>query len=275
MNVCVIGLGQIGFPVAKYIAAKGFDVYGFDINPAAVEHAIQNGKFKATTQWNQIPKADAYIICVTTSQVNNQAELTAVFEVCKKAAEKTDSNTLVAIESTILPGTSKKIFQEIFNGKVKLVHAPHRYWADQEDKYGVNQVRVIGGVNQESLDAGMKFYKDQLGIPMHTVSSVEVAEMCKITENSHRYLQIAFAEDLKMMCSRIGMNFDELREAMNTKWNVDLPEARDGIGRHCLPKDIRYVTSLTPSIMLSSAMEADKQYREWLSKQQKSNKHAP
>ncbi|MCL1965639.1 MAG: NAD(P)-binding domain-containing protein [Candidatus Bathyarchaeota archaeon] len=267
MVVCVIGLGQIGFPVAKYIVAKGYDVYGFDINPVAVEYGIQNGKFKATTQWGQIPKADVYIICVTTAQVNNQADLSAVFETVRKIAEKADANTLVSIESTILPGTSKKIFEEFFKKDILLVHAPHRYWADQEDKYGVNQVRVIGGVNAESLNAGIKFYKDSLGIPMHTVSTVEIAEMCKIIENSHRYLQIAFAEDLKMMCNHINMDFDELREAMNTKWNVDLPEARDGIGRHCLPKDIRYVTSLAPSILLNSAMEVDQKYREWLTKQ--------
>jgi nucleotide sugar dehydrogenase len=267
MVICVIGLGQIGFPVAKYITTKGCDVYGLDINPMAVEYGIQNGKFKATTQWNQLPKADTYIICVTTGQVNNQSDLTAVFDVSRKIAEKADTNTLVSIESTILPGTSKKIFDEIFKGKCRFVHAPHRYWADQEDKYGVNQVRVIGGVNIESLDTGMKFYKEQLDIPMYKVRSIEIAEMCKIIENSHRYLQIAFAEDLKMMCNHINMNFDELREAMNTKWNVDLPEARDGIGRHCLPKDIRYVTSLTPSILLSSAIEADQKYRQWLTKQ--------
>ncbi|MCL2134975.1 MAG: NAD(P)-binding domain-containing protein [Candidatus Bathyarchaeota archaeon] len=267
MTVCVIGLGQIGFPVAKYITTKGYNVWGLDINPVAVEYGIQKGKFKATTQWDQLPKADVYIICVTTGQINNQADLTAVFQVSKKIAEKADITTLVAIESTILPGTSKKIFEEIFKNKVLLVHAPHRYWADQEDKYGVNQVRVIGGVNTESLEAGMKFYKDQLGIPMHKVSSVEVAEMCKIIENSHRYLQIAFAENLKMMCAHIDLNFDELREAMNTKWNVDLPEARDGIGRHCLPKDIRYVTSLTPSILLNSAIEVDQKYRQWLTTQ--------
>ncbi len=269
MKVCVIGLGQIGFPVAQYIQAKGFDVYGYDINPATVERAVREGKFKASSTWSQVPKAEVYIISVTTGQINEQPDLSAVFEVSKKIAEKSEPQTLVAIESTILPGTSKKIFGEIFKGKVKLVHAPHRFWADQADKYGVNQVRVIGAINAESLKDGLKFYKDQLGIPMHTVSTIEVAEMCKIVENSHRYLQIAFAEDLKMMCSRIGMNFDELRAAMNTKWNVDLPEARDGIGRHCLPKDIRYVTSLTPSILLSSAMEADKQYREWLAKQAK------
>jgi hypothetical protein len=63
------------------------------------------------------------------------------------------------------------------------------------------------------------------------------------------------------------MNFDDLRVACNTKWNVDIPEARNGIGRHCLPKDIRYVTSLAPNVLLTSAMQVDKEYREWLSKQ--------
>jgi UDP-N-acetyl-D-mannosaminuronate dehydrogenase len=103
---------------------------------------------------------------------------------------------------------------------------------------------------------------------MHACSSIEVAEMCKITENSHRYLQIAFAEDLKMLCAKIGMDFEELRAACNTKWNVDMPEAREGIGRHCLPKDIKYVISLAPSTLLGSAIMVDKKYREWLAKQQ-------
>ncbi len=269
MKVCIVGLGQIGYPVAQYVKQKGLETFGYDISTAAVAKAAEIG-VKASADWKAVPKADIYIVSVTTGQTGDGCpELSAVFDVCKKISEKSASTTLVSIESTILPGTSKKIFEETFKGKVRLVHAPHRYWADQADKYGVNQVRVIGAVDNESLKEGLKFYKDQLGIPMHQVSTIEVAEMCKITENSHRYLQIAFAEDLKMMCSRIGMNFDELREAMNTKWNVDLPEARDGIGRHCLPKDIRYVTSLTPSILLGSAMEVDQKYREWLAKQAK------
>jgi nucleotide sugar dehydrogenase len=271
MKVCVIGLGQIGFPVAAYVASKGLYVYGYDINPATVERAVKEAKIKASSAWTQVPKADVYIVSVTTGQINDQPDLSAVFEVCKKIAEKADAKTLIAIESTIIPGTSKKIFQEIFKGKTLLVHAPHRYWADEPEKHGVNQLRVIGGVNQTSLNAGLKFYQEALGIPMHQVSSVEVAEMCKIAENSHRYLQIAFAEDLKMLCAKIGMDFSELRAAMNTKWNVDLPEARDGIGRHCLPKDIRYVMSLSKdsSMLLGCAVEVDKKYREWLTKQAK------
>ncbi|MCW4006480.1 MAG: NAD(P)-binding domain-containing protein [Candidatus Bathyarchaeota archaeon] len=267
-KVCVIGLGQVGFPVADYAYKKGLEVCGYDINPATAEKAMQTGGFKATTQWETIPPADVYIVCVTTSQTDQGPDLTPVFEVCKKIAQKAPSNALISIESTIIPGTSKKIYETILQKRVGLVHAPHRYWADQADKYGVNQLRVIGAVNTQSLQTGLKFYQDTLGIPMHTCNTAEVAEMCKITENSHRYLQIAFAEDLKMLCSQIGMSFEELRAACNTKWNVDIPEARDGIGRHCLPKDIKYVTSLAPSTMLQSAMQVDKQYREWLIKNQ-------
>lgn len=266
-KVCVIGLGQIGFPVAEYAHQKGLEVYGYDINPATVENAAKTGGFKATTNWEDIPPAQAYIVCVTTSHTDQGPNLTPVFEVCKKIAQTNPPNAMISIESTIIPGTSKKIYETILEKSIQLVHAPHRYWADQSDKYGVNQLRVIGAVNEQSLQTGLKFYKETLQIPMHACKTVEVAEMSKITENSHRYLQIAFAEDLKMLCSQIGMDFEELRAACNTKWNVEIPEARDGIGRHCLPKDIRYVTSLGPSTLLDSAMTVDKKYREWLSKQ--------
>lgn len=271
MKVCVVGLGQIGFPVAQYVSEKGLEAYGIDINPAAVENANKSGKIKAVTSWKDMPQCDVYIVAVTTGQKNDAPDLSPVFEVSKSIAQNARPTALVSIESTILPGTSEKIFTEIFNNKIFLVHAPHRYWADQPEKYGVNQLRVIGGINAQSLQKGLKFYQESLGIPMHQVSSVEVAEMCKIAENSHRYLQIAYAEDLKMLCGKMGMSFEELRGAMNTKWNVDLPEARDGIGRHCLPKDIKYVTSLAPnaSMLLECAMTVDKKYREWLTQQRK------
>ncbi|HKZ88195.1 MAG TPA: NAD(P)-binding domain-containing protein [Candidatus Bathyarchaeia archaeon] len=267
MKVCVIGLGQVGFPVAQYADAKGLEVWGYDINPSTVENARKAGEFEVTCSWEDVPQVDVYIVCVTTSQRDGSPDLSPVFDVCKKISEKAKPSALVSIESTITPGTCNKIFENIFKSKINLVHAPHRYWASEPVKHGVNQIRVIGAINSESLNAGVKFYKETLGIPMHVVSSVEVAEMCKITENSHRYLQIAFSEELKMICAKIGLNFDELREAMNTKWNVDMPEARDGIGGHCLPKDIRYVTSLAPSQMLESAIDVDKKYREWLTKQ--------
>jgi nucleotide sugar dehydrogenase len=268
MKVCVVGLGQIGYPVAQYVKQKGLEVYGYDISQAAIANVAKLG-VKASTNWKEISAVDVYIVSVTTGQTGGCPDLSAVFDVCQKIAAQAKPNALVSIESTIVPGTCQKLNSEVFKGKLHLVHVPHRYWADEPEEHGVNQLRVIGAVNHESLHAGLDFYQETLGIKLHVCGTAEVAEMCKITENSHRYLQIAFAEDLRMLCSQIGMNFDDLRAAMNTKWNVDLPEARDGIGRHCLPKDIRYVTSLAPSVLLDAAMRVDEQYREWLKKQKK------
>ena len=98
---------------------------------------------------------------------------------------------------------------------------------------------------------------------MYECSTIEFVEMRKITENSQRYSQIAFSEELKMMCAKIGFDFEDLRKACNTKWNVDILEARVGIGRHCLPKDIGYVITLVPGEILQSSMNVDKEYREW------------
>ncbi len=267
MNVAVIGLGQIGLPVAQYVHGKGLEVWGYDISPSAVERISKTEKFNVTNSWEDVPQVDIYVVCVTTSQKDGSPDLSPVFDVAEQISQKAKPSSFVCIESTIIPGTCKKIFEAIFKKKINLVHVPHRYWAGDPEKHGVNQLRVIGAVNQESLEVGLRFYRTTLGIPLHVVSSAEVAEMCKITENAHRYLQIAFAEELKMICAKIGLNFEELRDACNTKWNVDMPEARTGIGGHCLPKDIRYVTSVAPSEILESAINVDKKYRDWLTKQ--------
>src|SRR6188472_1797494 len=82
-------------------------------------------------------------------------------------------------------------------------------------------------------------HKKSLDIRMHAVPQIEIAEITKIAENAHRYLQIAFAEDLYLYCQANNINFAELRDALNTKWNVNILEPRDGIGGHCLPKDTK------------------------------------
>jgi UDP-N-acetyl-D-mannosaminuronic acid dehydrogenase len=142
---------------------------------------------------------------------------------------------------------------------------PHRYWAEEPDEHGVKQSRVIGGVDSESLKAGLEFYRDVLEVPLHVVSSVEVAEMSKIAEQAYRYVQIAFAEELRMICEESGLDFAEVRDACNTKWNIEILEARDGIAGHCLPKDIRYLASLTSfNTLMKGALAVDEQYRKWL-----------
>jgi UDP-N-acetyl-D-mannosaminuronic acid dehydrogenase len=174
---------------------------------------------------------------------------------------------LVSVESTVVPGTCRRIFESIFDGKIPLVHVPHRYWSEDSVEHGVRQRRVIGGVNETSLRVGQEFYGNTLDIPLDAVSSIEVAEMCKISENAYRYVQIAFAEQLMILCQQLDLDFGEVREACNTKWNIEILEARDGIGGGCLQKDILHLDSLTnQGLLLQSAREIDKRYRERLNR---------
>lgn len=266
MKVCVLGVGEIGCPTAKYILDKGLEVWGYDINPIAIERTKKQGIFRATSNWHEVPPVDIYVICVSTILKDYVPDLSPIFDVCKKISQKAQSSCLVSIESTIIPGTSKKIYEDIFGQNINLIHVPHRYWAEASTTHGVKQLRVIGAVNPESLNMGLKFYQDLLEIPLHAVPSIEIAEMCKIAENAYRFVQIAFAEELRMICEEIGLNFNEVLKACNTKWNIEIPEARDGIGGHCLPKDIGYLASLTVhKTLLESAMIVDRKYRGWLS----------
>ena len=108
---------------------------------------------------------------------------------------------------------------------------------------------------------------------MHPVSSVDVAELTKIVENAHRYLQIAFAEELYLYCKSNGISFPELRESLNTKWNVEILEPRDGIGGHCLPKDTKMFINSSNSIkskILQAAMDIDEDYREYMQRREES-----
>ena len=101
---------------------------------------------------------------------------------------------------------------------------------------------------------------------MHAVPQIEIAEITKIAENAHRYLQIAFAEDLYLYCQANNINFAELRDALNTKWNVNILEPRDGIGGHCLPKDTKMFLQSSKSIrskILASAIDVDEDYRRY------------
>jgi UDP-N-acetyl-D-mannosaminuronate dehydrogenase len=199
----------------------------------------------------------------------------------KISREAKKDGALVSIESTIPKGTSKKVF-ELLNHRLHVVHVPHRWYALEEKEHGVNQLRVIGGVYDCCLRAGMQFYSatngieadiihssdSNLGIPLHSVSNVEIAETTKVVENCHRYLQVAFAEELYLYCQANNINFLELRDALNTKWNVKILEPRDGIGGHCLPKDSKMFlqSKSIRSKILTAAMEVDEDYKRYRAK---------
>jgi UDP-N-acetyl-D-mannosaminuronate dehydrogenase len=284
-KVLVIGLGQLGLPVAKYVKDRGFETFGYDINRRRVEDAEKNYGIKSIKRFDDI---DVFILCVSTHDPNDEYTpfVDGLYSLAQKISREAKNGSLVSIESTIPKGTSKKIF-EMLNHRLHVAHAPHRWYSLEEDVHGVNQVRVIGGVSDCCLKIALEFYdsgnealeindhttnynnrensrKNGLGIPMHPVSEIEIAELTKIIENADRYMQIAFSEDLYLYCQANNVNFGELRDALNTKWNVKILEPRDGVGGHCLPKDTKMFLQSSKSIkskILMAAMEVDQDYR--------------
>jgi UDP-N-acetyl-D-mannosaminuronic acid dehydrogenase len=312
-KVLVVGLGQLGLPVAKYVKERGFDTYGYDISVKAMERAEKIAGIKkaddATFSSSELNDFDVYIITVSTHRPDDMfsPQIDGLLSVVEKISREAKKNgALVSIESTIPKGTSKKVF-EMLSHRLHVVHAPHRWYALEEKVHGVNQLRVIGGVCDCCIKAGMQFYEGgashslnsyssfsslaslssssssapqyhtsnsnsnsnnnneiSLGIPMHPVTEIEIAEVTKVIENAHRYLQIAFAEELYLYCQANNINFPELRDALNTKWNVNILEPREGIGGHCLPKDTKMFLHSSKSIrskILTAAIEADLDYR--------------
>ncbi|MFL6507815.1 MAG: potassium transporter TrkA [Nitrososphaeraceae archaeon] len=310
-KILIVGLGQLGLPVAKNVKEKGYDdAYGYDISPKAIDRAEKTAGIKKATDFSDF---DVYIICVSTHKPEDmfspyiEGLLSVIGRISKEAKR---NGALVSIESTIPRGTSNKVL-EILGHRLHVAHAPHRWYALEEKEHGVNQLRVVGGVYDCCLEAAMQFYnggnsssgvsnsnsstcviadadndsiltqtgnnnintnnnkpvtRTSLGIPMHPVSKIEVAEMTKTIENAHRYLQIAFAEDLYLYCQANNINFSELRDALNTKWNVNILEPREGIGGHCLPKDTRMFLQSSKSIkskILTAAVEVDQDYRRY------------
>jgi UDP-N-acetyl-D-mannosaminuronic acid dehydrogenase len=323
-KVLIVGLGQLGLPVAKYVKERGFDTYGYDISLTAMERAERIAGIKKADETifdnNELNDFDVFIISVSTHKQDDMfsPQTDGLLSVVEKVSRHAKNGALVSIESTIPKGTSKKVF-ELLNHRLHVVHAPHRWYALEEKEHGVNQLRVIGGVCDCCLKVGMQFYdgrtgtvyphnsvsdmsydnydmtsssvpkytysndlqsakssdngngkgngleQNSLNIPMHPVSTIEIAEITKIVENAHRYLQIAFAEELYLYCQENNMSFSELRDALNTKWNVNILEPREGIGGHCLPKDTKmFLESFSKQLrgtILAAAIQADQRYR--------------
>jgi UDP-N-acetyl-D-mannosaminuronic acid dehydrogenase len=297
-KVLVIGLGQLGLPVAKYVKEKGFDAYGYDLSHEAIERAERIAAIKKATNFSDF---DVYIVCVSTHNPDDiySPKIDGLLSIVGRISREAKDGALVSIESTIPWGTSKRAF-EMLNHRVHVAHAPHRWYSLEQEEHGVNQLRVVGGVCDCCLKAALEFYSDRntdtntttktstaiinastselsndgnnnnnnksLDVPMHPVSKIEIAETTKIVENAHRYLQIAFAEDLYLYCQANNISFPELRDALNTKWNVDVLEPREGIGGHCLPKDTRMFlqsSARRKSKILAAAMEVDEDYKKY------------
>ena len=270
LKILVIGLGEIGYHNSEYMKTLGLSIDGYDISKKAVQRAL-DAKI-ITKEAKNFKGYDIYMICVST---HNPADMTipyldGLIEVAEKIAVEGKPGALVTIESTVPKGTSRKI-ANILQHKLHVAHVPHRYFNQEKKDHGVRQLRVLGGCQTCCASEAINFYKNTLDIPIYSLTSVELAELTKVIENTHRYLEIAFAEELKMFCDGTNLDFDELRAAVNTKWNENILEAKSGIGGHCLPKDTRMYRELSKDILpvstISAALQSNDAYEYFIAKQ--------
>lgn len=259
MKIQIIGVGEIGqavfedmyelFPSDDYVLV---DLVEKEIEvPRLPEGMIPHNPKTFKTQTN-IEEADVHIIGVYTTD--------QVYEVIDKIP--LGNKPLISVESTILPSKVEELRTYAIDKGVDLVLFPHRFNPNDDEHRCFNLTRVMGGATETALVRGYHFWNSYMEEDIILVP-FKIAGLCKVAENAYRFMEIAIAQEIKQECDKAGFDFDDLHAAMNTKWNIDIKEARDGIGGKCLPKDAQLLADvLKDSFILRQAIKSNKVYKE-------------
>lgn len=287
MKACFMGLGYIGLPTAIIAAQSGIDIIGVDVNPRVVEltqagklHIIEpgletmlkevvtNGKLNASTTPNV---AEAYFIVVPTPfKGDHEPDISFVESATRMVIPLLKKGDLYVIESTSPVGTTEKMAQLIFSlrpdlkDNLYIAYCPERVLPGNVIYELVHNDRVIGGINYASTEKAIEFYSKFVKGTLHKTNA-RTAEMCKLTENSSRDVQIAFANELSMVCERAGINVWELIELANKHPRVSILQPGCGVGGHCIAVDPYFITSAYPheAQIIAKAREINNYKAQW------------
>ena len=287
MKACFMGLGYIGLPTAIIAAKHGVEIVGVDINPAVVEmtnqgklhiiepgmeemlqDVVKSGMLHASTTPET---SDAYFIVVPTPfKGNHEPDISYVESATRMVIPFLKEGDLYVIESTSPVGTTNKMTQLIFNerpelkDKIYIAYCPERVLPGNVIYELVHNDRVIGGMNEESTKKAQMFYGQFVQGTLHP-TNCKTAEMCKLTENSSRDSQIAFANELSIICDKAGINVWELINLANKHPRVNILQPGCGVGGHCIAVDPYFITAEFPaeSKMISTAREVNNYKAFW------------
>lgn len=287
MKACFMGLGYIGLPTAIIAAKHGIQVTGVDINPKVVEltnqgrlhiiepgmeeylqEVVNNGMLKASTT----PEvSDAYFMVVPTPfKGNHEPDISYVESATRAVLPLLKEGDLYVIESTSPVGTTDKMKDLIFTerpelkNKIYIAYCPERVLPGNVIYELVNNDRVIGGMDDESTSKAIEFYSQFVKGTLHR-TNCKTAEMCKLTENSSRDVQIAFANELSLICDKAGINVWELISLANKHPRVNILQPGCGVGGHCIAVDPYFITADFPmeSKIIASAREINNYKSFW------------
>jgi UDP-N-acetyl-D-mannosaminuronic acid dehydrogenase len=268
MKACFIGLGYIGLPTAIVAADNGVEVVGVDVNPHVVEtinkgkihivepgladlaaKVVSNGWLKAQSEPES---SDVFLIVVPTPFTGDHEPDTSYVEAAtRNVIPFLKEGDVYIIESTSPVGTTENMAELIFSerpelkDKIYIAYCPERVLPGNIIYELVNNDRVIGGLNPESTEKAVEFYSKFVKGVCHKTNT-RTAEMCKLTENSSRDVQIAFANELSIICDKAGINVWELIELANKHPRVNILQPGSGVGGHCIAVDPYFITSAFP-----------------------------
>ncbi len=289
-KVCVVGLGYIGLPTAALLASTGFEVIGVDLNAHAVEtinqgrinivepdldayvrSAVTAGRLKACARPQT---ADIYMICVPTpfhpGEGIPQPNIDYVLAATASIAGLVKAGDLVILESTSPVGTTRKMADVLSQAgvdmsQVHVAYCPERVLPGKIMIELVQNDRVVGGLTPEATKAVSAFYKTFVrGAVLETEAAT--AEMCKLTENSYRDVNIAFANELSLLCAKSGINVWRLIELANRHPRVNILQPGTGVGGHCIAVDPWFIVASDPdnARLIRTAREVNNFKTEWV-----------
>lgn len=295
MKACFMGLGYIGLPTAIIAAKEGnVDIIGVDINPSVVEqtnaghlHIIEpgmeemlkevvaSGKLRASIK----PEvSDAYFMVVPTPfKGNHEPDVSYVESATRAVIPLLKEGDLYVIESTSPVGTTEQMAKIIFSerpeleGKIHIAYCPERVLPGNVIYELVHNDRVIGGLDEESTRKAQEFYGRFVKGTLHPTNA-RTAEMCKLTENSSRDVQIAFANELSLICDKAGINVWDLINLANKHPRVNILQPGCGVGGHCIAVDPYFITADFPaeSKIIAAAREINNYKAFWCAEKVKS-----
>lgn len=286
-EVVTIGLGYIGLPTSALIAQHKTHVHGVDINQHVVDtinegkihivepdldqvvsKAVSEGYLKASTK---AVEANVYLIVVPTPfKGNHEPDISFVEAATKGIISMLKEGDLYIIESTSPIGTTEKMQSLIYaerpdlKGKIFMAYCPERVLPGNVMYELVHNDRVIGGIDEESTQKAVGFYSQYVKGDLHATNA-RTAEMCKLVENSSRDVQIAFANELSLICDKADINVWELINLANKHPRVNILQPGCGVGGHCIAVDPYFIVSDYPmeSKIIGTAREVNNYKSFW------------
>jgi len=267
-KVTMIGLGYIGLPTAAVIASNKIEVVGVDVNQSVVDtinegkihivepaldglvkKVVEEGYLKASKECEE---SDVFVVAVPTPfKENHVPDLTYVEKATQSAIPALKEGDLFIIESTSPVGTTEKMAELIYEerpelkGKLHIAYCPERVMPGKVIYELENNDRVVGGMDKQSAERAARFYSIFVSANLHTTTA-RTAEMCKLTENSFRDVNIAFANELSIISEKAEIDVWELIEMANKHPRVNILQPGTGVGGHCIAVDPWFIVSEFP-----------------------------